>query len=176
MKAEERNWQKRQRKGPLRGSTEAAGGMEFLWMTWSSRSPWDSGSLPQKVWEVRSSLKGGHCQAGQAQRACSLWWELALLRTCYQSTVLGPLGKRSPRSPSRSRPTENIRERGSCPATSARLQQHGAQGSPSLTKAENGGKGPRWELQTDSLGTDESGQNHWTGSSCQQKALEHMLG
>ena len=53
-------------------------------------------------------------------------------------------------------------------SSSSGRDQHG-------TLAENGGKGPRWGPQTDASGTERSGQNHWTGGSCQQEALEQMM-
>ena len=63
----------------------------------------------------------------------------------------------------------------SCPATSAEAPRAGPAGPPSPGGAENGGKGPRWGLQTDASGTERSGQNRWTGGSCQQEALEQMM-
>ncbi|XP_072872515.1 small ribosomal subunit protein eS19 isoform X2 [Chlorocebus sabaeus] len=58
-----------------------------------------------------------------------------------------------------------------------RLQECGSPGPPSPGGAENGGKGPRWGPQTDTSGTERSGQNRRTGGSCQQEALEQtMLG
>lgn len=88
--------ERRQRKGPLRGSMEAAGGMEFLWMTWSSGSPWGlwqpsskslgSGKFPE-VWALFKSAKHkelAHCDenwlyAGPATRAhyWNLWGSAA---------------------------------------------------------------------------------------------------
>ena len=56
-----------------------------------------------------------------------------------------------------------------------RLQERGPAGPPSPGGAENGGKGPRWGPQTDASGTERSGQNRWTGGSCQQEALEQMM-
>ncbi|XP_038942949.1 small ribosomal subunit protein eS19-like isoform X2 [Rattus norvegicus] len=39
------------------------------------------------------------------------------------------------------------------------------------------GVGPRWGPQANTSGTERSGQNRWTGGSCQQEALEQrMLG
>ena len=56
-----------------------------------------------------------------------------------------------------------------------RLQGHGPAGPPNPGGAENGGKGPRWGPQTDASGTERSGQNGWTGGSCQQEALGQMM-
>ena len=53
-----------------------------------------------------------------------------------------------------------------------RLQERGPSGPPSPGGAENGGKGPRWGPQTNTSGTERSGQNRRTGGSCQQEALE----
>ncbi|XP_031198697.1 40S ribosomal protein S19-like isoform X2 [Mastomys coucha] len=39
------------------------------------------------------------------------------------------------------------------------------------------GVGPRWGPQANTSGPERSGQDRWTGGSCQQEALEqHMLG
>uniref|UniRef100_A0A8D0UVI2 40S ribosomal protein S19 n=1 Tax=Sus scrofa TaxID=9823 RepID=A0A8D0UVI2_PIG len=43
-----------------------------------------------------------------------------------------------------------------------------------LVKHENGGKGSRRGPQTDTSGTERSGQNRRTGGSCQEEALEQM--
>ncbi|XP_021574732.1 40S ribosomal protein S19 isoform X1 [Carlito syrichta] len=56
-----------------------------------------------------------------------------------------------------------------------RLQECGPPGPSSPGGAENGGKGPRWGPQTDTSGTERSGQNRRTGGSCQQEALEQMM-
>ncbi|KAK7801096.1 hypothetical protein U0070_000876 [Myodes glareolus] len=58
-----------------------------------------------------------------------------------------------------------------------RLQECGPPCSPSPGGSENGGKGPRWGPQTNTSGTERSGQDCRTGGSCQQEALEQrMLG
>ncbi|KAL1767580.1 40S ribosomal protein S19 isoform X1 [Sigmodon hispidus] len=56
-----------------------------------------------------------------------------------------------------------------------RLQECGPPGPPSPGGAENGGKGPRWEPQANTSGTERSGQDCQTGGSCQQEALEQRL-
>nr|KAF6411607.1 ribosomal protein S19 [Rousettus aegyptiacus] len=56
-----------------------------------------------------------------------------------------------------------------------RLQECGPPGPPSTGGAENGGKGPGRGPQTDTSGTEGSGQNRRTGGSCQQEALEQMM-
>ncbi|XP_030885799.1 LOW QUALITY PROTEIN: 40S ribosomal protein S19-like [Leptonychotes weddellii] len=68
------------------------------------------------------------------------------------------------------------KKRGSDQPLQQGLQEPGPQGPPSPREAESGGKIPGWGLQTDNSGTEGSGQTHWTGGSCQQEALEHMLG
>ena len=56
-----------------------------------------------------------------------------------------------------------------------RLQERGPLGLPSPGGAENGGKGPTWGLQTNTSGIEISGQNRWTGGSCQEEASEQMM-
>ena len=56
-----------------------------------------------------------------------------------------------------------------------RLQERGPLGLPSPGGAENGGKGPTWGLQTNTSGIEISGQNCWTGGSCQEEASEQMM-
>ncbi|XP_069919385.1 small ribosomal subunit protein eS19 isoform X1 [Oryctolagus cuniculus] len=56
-----------------------------------------------------------------------------------------------------------------------RLQERGPPRPAGPGGAEDGGKGPGRGPQTDTSGTKRSGQNRWTGGSCQQETLKQVM-